>query len=239
MLVRPPPHHPTLHACPLLTTEPSRLHCLLPADPSAPVLMIGSHYDTVHDGGKYDGALGIIVGISAVKAVLLEVGGWVGGCARPLARWGAAQLLLPPGLGWLARLQSTDCGLCSAHARWPVHHLISLPLPAQPSQMTMCTGCAEQGAGDCRGGGAGCRASGPRQQHRPLRAAVRPAAGGAAHRHPRRGAGIRRRGGSEVRSGWRVGWLAKGAERAAAGWAAVGVGTCRARQGLVKLCNPA
>jgi len=29
----------------------------------------------VVDGGKFDGALGIIAGIAAVKAVLLEVGG--------------------------------------------------------------------------------------------------------------------------------------------------------------------
>lgn len=34
---------------------------------------MGSHYDTVHDAGKYDGALGIVAGIAAVKAVLLEV----------------------------------------------------------------------------------------------------------------------------------------------------------------------
>jgi allantoate deiminase len=42
------------------------------ADPAAPRILIGSHYDTVHDGGKYDGALGIIAGIAAVKALLLE-----------------------------------------------------------------------------------------------------------------------------------------------------------------------
>ncbi len=28
----------------------------------APALILGSHYDTVMDAGKYDGALGIIVG---------------------------------------------------------------------------------------------------------------------------------------------------------------------------------
>lgn len=32
------------------------------ANPLAPALLIGSHYDTVFDAGKYDGALGIIVG---------------------------------------------------------------------------------------------------------------------------------------------------------------------------------
>ena len=42
------------------------------ADADSPAIIIGSHYDTVVDGGKYDGALGIIAGISAVKAVLLE-----------------------------------------------------------------------------------------------------------------------------------------------------------------------
>lgn len=32
------------------------------ANASAPALLLGSHYDTVFDAGKYDGALGIIVG---------------------------------------------------------------------------------------------------------------------------------------------------------------------------------
>ena len=36
------------------------------------VLLLGSHYDTVVDAGKYDGALGIVVGIAAVKALVLE-----------------------------------------------------------------------------------------------------------------------------------------------------------------------
>ena len=35
-------------------------------------LLIGSHLDTVRDVGKYDGALGIVVGIAAVKALNLE-----------------------------------------------------------------------------------------------------------------------------------------------------------------------
>ena len=38
----------------------------------APVLLLGSHYDTVIDAGKYDGALGIICAIAAVKALLLQ-----------------------------------------------------------------------------------------------------------------------------------------------------------------------
>ena len=50
-----------------------------PADPHAPELWLGSHYDTVHDGGAYDGALGIVAGICAVKALLLEVGRGEGG----------------------------------------------------------------------------------------------------------------------------------------------------------------
>lgn len=33
-------------------------------------IVFGSHYDTVVDAGKYDGALGIISAISAVKAIL-------------------------------------------------------------------------------------------------------------------------------------------------------------------------
>ncbi|CAK0782730.1 hypothetical protein CVIRNUC_005925 [Coccomyxa viridis] len=38
----------------------------------APALILGSHYDTVMDAGKYDGALGIIVAIASVKASLLQ-----------------------------------------------------------------------------------------------------------------------------------------------------------------------
>lgn len=37
-----------------------------------PTLLIGSHYDTVIDAGMFDGALGILVGIAAVKAAVLE-----------------------------------------------------------------------------------------------------------------------------------------------------------------------
>ncbi len=37
------------------------------ADAGAPVLMAGSHFDTVRDGGRYDGRLGILAPIVAVK----------------------------------------------------------------------------------------------------------------------------------------------------------------------------
>ena len=40
---------------------------------TAPALIIGSHYDTVKDAGKFDGALGILVGIAAVKALVIQV----------------------------------------------------------------------------------------------------------------------------------------------------------------------
>ena len=39
----------------------------------APVLMLGSHFDTVRDGGHYDGALGVMVGIASAKAALLSL----------------------------------------------------------------------------------------------------------------------------------------------------------------------
>lgn len=62
--------------CPLhhLANPPFSANLRSPADPEAPAIFLGSHYDTVHDGGKFDGALGIVAGIAAVKAVLLEVG---------------------------------------------------------------------------------------------------------------------------------------------------------------------
>ena len=37
--------------------------------PTAPRLLTGSHYDTVRNGGKYDGRLGILVPIAAVRAL--------------------------------------------------------------------------------------------------------------------------------------------------------------------------
>jgi allantoate deiminase len=38
-------------------------------DDRAPVLVIGSHLDTVPDAGKYDGVLGVLLGVAAVKAL--------------------------------------------------------------------------------------------------------------------------------------------------------------------------
>ncbi len=38
-------------------------------EPGMPALVIGSHIDTVRDAGKYDGTLGVLVGISAVDAL--------------------------------------------------------------------------------------------------------------------------------------------------------------------------
>jgi allantoate deiminase len=38
-------------------------------DPRLPVQMIGSHLDSVPDAGKYDGVLGVMVGIAAVQAL--------------------------------------------------------------------------------------------------------------------------------------------------------------------------
>ena len=40
---------------------------------NAPVLLLGSHYDTVKDAGRFDGILGVLVPIAAVKALLIEV----------------------------------------------------------------------------------------------------------------------------------------------------------------------
>jgi allantoate deiminase len=37
-------------------------------EPGAPALLIGSHIDTVRDGGRYDGALGVMLGIECVEA---------------------------------------------------------------------------------------------------------------------------------------------------------------------------
>ncbi|KAF5843474.1 allantoate deiminase, chloroplastic-like protein [Dunaliella salina] len=42
------------------------------SDPDAAATVIASHFDTVLDGGKYDGSLGIIVGIAAIKHTVLQ-----------------------------------------------------------------------------------------------------------------------------------------------------------------------
>ncbi|WP_156840306.1 allantoate amidohydrolase [Novosphingobium aquimarinum] len=42
------------------------------AKPDAPALMIGSHIDSVRDGGRYDGPLGIMLGIECVDALRRE-----------------------------------------------------------------------------------------------------------------------------------------------------------------------
>jgi N-carbamoyl-L-amino-acid hydrolase len=39
------------------------------SDPEAPRLLTGSHYDTVRNGGKYDGRLGILVPMACVRAL--------------------------------------------------------------------------------------------------------------------------------------------------------------------------
>ncbi|KAI5055131.1 hypothetical protein GOP47_0030276 [Adiantum capillus-veneris] len=51
-------------------------------NPSAPALLLGSHYDTVIDAGMYDGAFGIIAAVAAVKA--LHVGGLLDTFPRPI-----------------------------------------------------------------------------------------------------------------------------------------------------------
>ena len=40
------------------------------SDPSLGAILIGSHYDTVLDAGKYDGNMGIIAGLAAIKTII-------------------------------------------------------------------------------------------------------------------------------------------------------------------------
>ncbi|XP_022859927.1 allantoate deiminase 2-like isoform X2 [Olea europaea var. sylvestris] len=51
-------------------------------NPSEKALLIGSHLDTVIDAGMYDGALGIITAISALK--VLNITGRIGRLRRPV-----------------------------------------------------------------------------------------------------------------------------------------------------------
>ena len=38
-------------------------------EPGAPALLLGSHFDTVRNAGKYDGMLGVVVPIACVEAL--------------------------------------------------------------------------------------------------------------------------------------------------------------------------
>ena len=52
---------------------------VLPAsDPAAPALMLGSHLDTVIDAGRYDGIVGVLMAIEAVRMLRVPAadGGW-------------------------------------------------------------------------------------------------------------------------------------------------------------------
>ena len=57
------------------------------ASHAAPLLLLGSHFDTVIHGGAFDGTLGIISAICAVKALLQQM--------RPHRRHPGTQSLQP------------------------------------------------------------------------------------------------------------------------------------------------
>ena len=40
---------------------------------TAPALILGSHYDTVKDAGRFDGALGVLAAVAAIKTSILQV----------------------------------------------------------------------------------------------------------------------------------------------------------------------
>src|SRR5205823_3397366 len=42
---------------------------ILPGPPGAPALLMGSHLDSVPCGGRYDGALGVVCALEALRAV--------------------------------------------------------------------------------------------------------------------------------------------------------------------------
>ena len=42
------------------------------SDLDAPAVLLGSHYDTVVDAGKWDGALGVLLAIAATKGLVVE-----------------------------------------------------------------------------------------------------------------------------------------------------------------------
>ncbi len=47
----------------------NRSICLASANTSAPTLLIGSHLDSVYDGGRFDGALGVMAGLEVLHTI--------------------------------------------------------------------------------------------------------------------------------------------------------------------------
>lgn len=77
------------------------------AHPGEPAVLLGSHYDTVRDAGKFDGALGIIVGLAALEGLLVQVS-----CRTP---WDERRTSGMPSMRGAAHLvcgrQGTLCGV--------------------------------------------------------------------------------------------------------------------------------
>jgi len=97
------------------------------SDARAPVLVAGSHYDTMVDGGMYDGAMGVLAAVAAAKALALEAraaaaaaAGAVAGAAAAAAE-GASGPSSPPlllsGGPWAGRAGGPDVVVASG--QWP------------------------------------------------------------------------------------------------------------------------
>ena len=56
--------------------------------PGLPSLMLGSHYDTVRDAGKWDGPLGVITAIACVADLNRR------GMRLPFAIWGSSEIVI-------------------------------------------------------------------------------------------------------------------------------------------------
>lgn len=76
---------------------------------SAPALLLGSHYDTVKDAGRFDGAMGILVAIAAVKASILQVSTWYAWLQQHFAQADGTQV--PLARVYTLTLRPADCTL--------------------------------------------------------------------------------------------------------------------------------
>ncbi len=55
------------------TDDIGNIYCTLPGtDPSAPVIMSGSHADSVRQGGNYDGILGVLTAMEMIETIVTE-----------------------------------------------------------------------------------------------------------------------------------------------------------------------
>ena len=54
------------------TDDMANIYATIPGDESVPAIMMGSHIDSVKQGGNYDGILGVLTALEAAETIVIE-----------------------------------------------------------------------------------------------------------------------------------------------------------------------